>query len=77
MNKPIRLLHAIKERTLNYHDKKYSMLIIMDAFRAFATTKQKEGKTLQYFTKRIKVGKDDLENHSGNHMNGLPANKTF
>jgi hypothetical protein len=65
MNNPIRLLRAIKEHTLNYQDKKYPMLIIMDAFRAFATTKQKEGESLQDFTKRFKVAKDVLENHLG------------
>jgi hypothetical protein len=37
----------------------------MDAFRAFATTKQKEGESLQDFTKRFKVAKDVLENHLG------------
>jgi hypothetical protein len=42
LNNPIKLLHAIKEHTLNYQDKKYPMLCSMDAFRAFATTKQKE-----------------------------------
>jgi hypothetical protein len=52
INNPIRLLHAIKEHTLNYQDKKYPMLIIRDAFRAFATTKQKKGESLQNFTKR-------------------------
>jgi hypothetical protein len=65
MNNSIRLLQAIKEHALNYQDKKYPMLIIMDAFRAFATTKQKEGETLQDFTKRFKVAKDVLENHLG------------
>jgi hypothetical protein len=57
MNNAIRLLHAIKEHALNHQDKKYPMLIIMDAFRAFSTTKQKEGNLLQDFTKRFKVAK--------------------
>jgi hypothetical protein len=39
------------------------MLIIMDALRAFTTSKQKEGESLQDFTKRFKVAKDVLENH--------------
>jgi hypothetical protein len=32
VNNPIKLLGAIKEHALNYQDKKYPMLIIMDAF---------------------------------------------
>jgi hypothetical protein len=41
------------------------MLIVMDALRAVATTKQKEGESLQDFTKRFKVAKDVLETHLG------------
>jgi hypothetical protein len=65
MNNPIKLLNAIKEHALNYQDKKYLMLIIMDAFRAYAPTKQKEGESLQDFTKGFKVAKDGLETHLG------------
>jgi hypothetical protein len=59
------MLCAIKEHALNYQDKKYPMLLIMDAFRAFLTTQQKKGESLQDFTKRLKVAKDVLETHQG------------
>jgi hypothetical protein len=37
----------------------------MSRFRAFETTKQKEGESLHDFTLRIKVPKDVLETHRG------------
>jgi hypothetical protein len=79
VNNPIKLLCAIKEHALNFQDKKYPMVIIMDAFRVFSSTQQKEGEFLQDYTKRFKVAKDVLESHLGGlvvlkkiitHMNG-------
>ena len=84
MNKPIKLLFAIKEHALNYQDKKYPMLIIMDAFCVFSTTRQKEGESLQDYTKRFKVSKGVLESHLGgpvilqkyiSQMNGCVRNQ--
>jgi hypothetical protein len=41
------------------------MVIIMDAFRVFSSTQQKEGESLQDYTKRFKVAEDVLESHLG------------
>ena len=68
VNNPIQLLKVIKEHALNYQDKKYPMLIIMDTFRKFATTRQKEGEALQEFTKQFKVAKYALESHLGGRI---------
>jgi hypothetical protein len=43
VNNPIKLLCAIKEHALSFQYKKYPMVIIMDAFRVFSSTRQKEG----------------------------------
>lgn len=43
VNNPIKLLGAIKKHALSFQDKKYPMVIIMDAFRVFSSTRQKEG----------------------------------
>jgi hypothetical protein len=41
------------------------MSIISDAFRAVFTTKQKEGESLQDYTRRFKTSKEILESHLG------------
>ena len=41
------------------------MLIILDAFRALFSTKQREGENLQEYTKRFKTSKEILELHIG------------
>jgi hypothetical protein len=69
VNNPIKLLEAIKEHALHFQDKKYPMTIIMDAFRAFSNTKQKENESLQDYTKRFKVAKEVLESHLGGPIN--------
>ena len=46
-NNPIELLKAIKEHSLNYHETRYEMSIISDAFRALLNTRQHEGENLQ------------------------------
>jgi hypothetical protein len=75
MNNPIKLLNAIKAHALNYLDKKYTMLIIMDALRAFATTKQKVGESCfgdssgqpyylnKFITKMNGFGSESEKNH--------------
>ena len=54
-NDPIKLLRAIKEHSLNYQETWYEMSIILDAFRAVWTAKQKEGESLQDYTRRFKT----------------------
>ena len=41
------------------------MLIISDAFRAAFSTKQKEGESLQDYTRRFKTSTEILESHLG------------
>ena len=57
--------YQIKDHSLNYQDKKYQMMIIMDAFRVYVMTRQKESESLQDYTKRFQVAKDVLESHLG------------
>jgi hypothetical protein len=54
-NNPIALLRAIKEHSLNYQDTRYEMSIISDAFRSLCTSKQKDGESLQDYTRRFKT----------------------
>jgi hypothetical protein len=46
---------AIKEHALNFQENRYSMSIILDAMRMLFNTKQKEGESLQDYTKRFRV----------------------
>ena len=62
---PIALLKAIKEHALNYQENRYSMSIILDAMRTLMSTKQKEGESLQDYTKRFRVARDVLKSHVG------------
>ena len=64
-NDPIELLKAIKEHALNYQETRYDMSIISDAFRSVFYTKQKEGESLQDYTRRFKTSCDILESHIG------------
>jgi hypothetical protein len=64
-NGPISLLRAIKEHSLNYQDTRYEMLIITDAFRSLFANKQKEGESLQDYTRRFKMSTEILESHLG------------
>jgi hypothetical protein len=41
------------------------MVIMMDTFKVFASTRQRDGEALQDYTKRFKVSKDVLESHLG------------
>jgi hypothetical protein len=54
-NNPIELLQAMKEHFLNYQEKKYNMSIILDSMKTLLTTRQKEGESLQDYTKRFGV----------------------
>ena len=64
-NNPILLLKAIKEHALNYQENRYLMLIVLDALRTLLSTKQKEGESLQDFTKRFRMVRDVLKSHIG------------
>ena len=39
------------------------MSVILDALKALLNTKQKEGETLQDYTKRFKIAREVLESH--------------
>jgi hypothetical protein len=64
-NDPIELLKAIKEHALKYQENRYAMSIILDAMRTLMNTKQKEGESLQDYTKRFRVNRDVLMSHVG------------
>ena len=67
-NKPIKLIDAIKEHALNYEESRYEMSIILDAFMAFLTCKQKEKEVLQDYTRRFKVAREILNSHLGGEI---------
>ena len=62
---PVELLRAIKEHSLNFQETRYDMSIIYDSFRTFFGCKQKEGESLQDYTKRFRVAYEVLESHLG------------
>jgi hypothetical protein len=64
-NDPIALLRAIKEHSLNYQETRYEISIISDAFRAAFSTRQREGESLQDYTRRFKTSTEILESHLG------------
>jgi hypothetical protein len=64
-NDPISLLRAIKEHSLNYQETRYAMSISADAFRSLFANKQKEGESLQDYTRRSKMSTEILESHLG------------
>ena len=64
-NNPIELLKGIKEHSMNYQENRYSMSIVLDAFRTMLSTKQREGESLQDYTKRFRVARDVLKSHIG------------
>jgi hypothetical protein len=62
-NNPIELLKAVKQHALNYQETRYEMSIISDAFRAIFNVNQKEGESLQDYTRRFKTAREILESH--------------
>ena len=48
---PFELMKVIKEQSMNYYENKYNMLVILDAQMTLFTTKQREGESLQDYTK--------------------------
>jgi hypothetical protein len=64
----IELLRAIKEYNQNFQEHCYSMSIILDSLRSLLNLRQREGKTLQDWTKRFKTARDIFESHLGGPM---------
>jgi hypothetical protein len=64
-NDPIELLKAIKEHSQNFQEHRYNMSIILDSMRGLLNVKQKEGETLQDWTKRFRTAREVLESHFG------------
>ena len=64
-NKPQELLKAIKQHALNFEESRYDMAIVHDAFKTMFSTVQKDGESLQDYTKRFRVAKEVLESHIG------------
>ena len=62
---PINLLKAIKQQVLNYEESRYEMSIILEALKNMINVKQKEGETLQDYTKRFKTIAEVMESHIG------------
>ena len=52
-NDPIELLKAIKGHTQNYQEHKYNISIVLDSLRSLFNKKQKEGESLQDWTKHF------------------------
>ena len=64
-NDPIQLLSAIKQQALNYQDTKYPPAIILDSIKAVLNMHQKEGESLQDYTRRFKTARDIMNSHTG------------
>ena len=58
---PFELLKVIKEHSLNYHENQYNMSLIFEAQTSLFTTKQKEGESLQDYTKRFYIAREVYE----------------
>ena len=64
-NNPIKLLISIKVYSLNYHETRYEMSIIIDSIRALMNAKQKENESLHDYTRRFKSCRDIMESQIG------------
>ena len=62
---PILLLKAIKEHALNYQENRYSVAIVYESIKNMLATKQREGESLQDYTRRFKTALDVMEGHLG------------
>ncbi|KAG7374509.1 hypothetical protein IV203_013604 [Nitzschia inconspicua] len=61
---PNKLLTAIREHALNYQDNKFCMTVVIDAWSSLMNTKQKEGESLQDYTKRFRVALEVYKSHT-------------
>jgi hypothetical protein len=50
-NNPFELLKMIKKHSMSYQENHYNMSVILDSLMTLLTTKQKEAKSLQIYTK--------------------------
>ena len=50
---------------MNYHENKYNMSVIYDAQMNLFTTKQREGESLQDYTKRFRIAREVFEALNG------------
>ena len=64
-NNPIELVKAIKEHSLSYQENRYNMAVIFDSLKTMVNLRQKEGETLQDYTKRFRVTREVLETQIG------------
>ena len=64
-NNPFHLLEVIKEHSIHYQEKKYNMSVIFDSIKSLSYTKQREGESLQDYTKRFKVMSEVLQSVIG------------
>ena len=64
-NNPFELLLMIKQHALNYHEHRYEMSIMLDSIQSLFSLKQKDGESLQDYTKRFKTTRDVLRSHIG------------
>jgi hypothetical protein len=64
-NSSIELLKAIRGHSQNYQEHQYSMSIVLDSLRGLLGNKQKEGETLQDWTKRFRITCEVLQSHMG------------
>ena len=62
---PIALLKAIKQHALHYQEHRYEMSIICNALRTMVNLRQKEGESLQDYTRRFMTSLDFLVLHIG------------
>ena len=65
VDNPFNLLKAIKEHSTSYQENCYNMSVILDAKKTLLNIKQKEGETLQDYTKRFRIAREVLESHIG------------
>ena len=54
-NNPFVLLEIIKEHSMHYQEKKYNMCVIFELLKSLVNTRQREGESLQDYTKRFWV----------------------
>ncbi|KAG7360091.1 hypothetical protein IV203_035190 [Nitzschia inconspicua] len=74
MNDPIALLKAIREHALNFQDDKFCMTIIIEALLTLVHTKQKEGESLQDYTRRFRIALEVYKSHTSGDDQAGPSN---
>ena len=64
-NNPLELLKTIKKHALNYNENRYEMSIMLDSVQSLFSLRQKDGESLQDYTKRFKTTRDVCCSHIG------------